>query len=265
MSDTPRVTVTYHNHIAHVRLNRPDKMNAVDQAMIDAVIAAGLEVAGSDARVCVISGEGKGFCAGIDVGGLGAMIGKDPVDLLMPRTHADGTTNQWQEVAMVWTRVPVPVIAAIHGVCYGAGLQLALGADIRIAAPDAKLAVMEMKWGIVPDMGGMVLLPRLVRSDVLRKLTYTGTPIPASQAEAWGLVTEIADDPLAAALELATALTRKSPSALRAAKALIAFAETATPDDILMEESRVQAELLGKPHQLEVVAATLQKRDPVFK
>ncbi|WP_223424651.1 crotonase/enoyl-CoA hydratase family protein [Tateyamaria pelophila] len=265
MSDTARVTVTYENHIAHVRLTRPDKMNAVDQAMIDAVITAGLEVAASDARVCVISGEGEGFCAGIDVGGLGAMIGKDPVDLLMPRTLGDGTTNQWQEVAMVWTRVPVPVIAAIHGVCYGAGLQLALGADIRIASPDAKLAVMEMKWGIVPDMGGMVLLPRLVRSDVLRKLTYTATPIPAAQAEAWGLVTELAEDPLAAAMELATTLTTKSPSALRAAKALIAYAETSAHKEVLLEESRVQAELLGKSDQMEVVAATFQKRDPVFK
>ncbi|WP_299370760.1 crotonase/enoyl-CoA hydratase family protein [uncultured Tateyamaria sp.] len=264
MSDTPRVTITYEDHIAHVRLTRPDKMNAVDQAMIDAVIAAGLEVAASDARVCVVSGAGKGFCAGIDVGSLGAMIGKDPGELLMPRTHGDGTTNQWQEVAMVWTRCPMPVIAAVHGVCYGAGLQLALGADIRIASPDAKLAVMEMKWGIVPDMGGMVLLPRLVRSDVLRKLTYTATPIGAAQAEAWGLVTELADDPVAAALELAAGLTQKSPSALRAAKALIAFAESHPAEDVLLEESRAQAALIGTPDQMEVVAAQIQKRPPVF-
>lgn len=264
MPDTPRVTIAYENHIAHVCLDRPDKMNALDQAMIDAIIAAGLEVAASDARVCVISGAGKGFCAGIDIGGLGAMIGKDPHQLIVPRTHGDGTTNQWQEVAMVWTRVPVPVIAAIHGVCYGGGLQLALGADIRIASPDATLAVMELKWGIVPDMGGMVQLPRLVRSDVLRRLTYTATPIPAAQAEIWGLVTELAEDPLAAAIDMAAMLTSKSPSALRAAKALISFAETSSIDEVLCEESRVQAELLGKPHQMEVVAATFQKRDPVF-
>ncbi|MFL4470563.1 crotonase/enoyl-CoA hydratase family protein [Tateyamaria armeniaca] len=265
MSEPARVSVTYENHIAHVRLTRSDKVNAVDQAMIDAVIAAGNEVAESDARVCVISGDGKGFCAGIDIAGLGAMIGKDPNDLLMPRTHGNGTTNQWQEVAMVWTRCPMPVIAAIHGVCYGAGLQLALGADIRIAGPDAKLAVMEMKWGIVPDMGGMVLLPRLVRSDVLRRLTYTADPVPAQQAEAWGLVTEIADDPLAAAMSLAETLALKSPSALRAAKALIGYAEANGPDAVLLEESRVQAELIGKPDQMEVVAATFQKRAPVFK
>jgi enoyl-CoA hydratase/carnithine racemase len=265
MSQVPRVTVTYDAHIAHVRLNRPDKMNAVDPAMIDGIIAAGLDVAASDARVCVISGEGKAFCAGIDVDSLGAMIGKDPNDLLMPRTHGAGTTNRWQEVAMVWTRAPMPVIAAIHGVCYGAGLQLALGADIRIAAPDARLAVMEMKWGIVPDMGGLVLLPRLVRSDVLRKLTYSGAPFSANAAVIMGLVTELADDPLGAAMDLASSLVLKSPSALRAAKALIAYAETHDPDDVLLEESRVQAGLIGQPHQMEVVAARFQKRAPIFK
>ncbi|MEO1780362.1 MAG: crotonase/enoyl-CoA hydratase family protein [Pseudomonadota bacterium] len=264
MSDA-RVSVTYENHIAHVLLTRPDKMNAVDQAMIDAVIAAGQEVAASDARVCVVSGQGKGFCAGLDIGGLGAMIGQDPVDLLMPRTHGDGTTNQWQEVAMIWARLPQPVIAAIHGVCFGAGMQLALGADIRIASPDARLAVMEMKWGIVPDMGGMVLLPRLVRSDVLRRLTYTAEPVPAAQAEAWGLVTELADDPLEAAMDMARTLTLRSPAALRAAKALIGYAETHGMDDVLIEESRVQAGLMGTPEQMEVVAAAFAKRAPVFK
>ncbi|WP_299691216.1 crotonase/enoyl-CoA hydratase family protein [uncultured Tateyamaria sp.] len=260
-----RVAITYNNHIAHVQLTRPDKMNAVDQAMIDAVIAAGQEVAASDARVCVLSGAGKGFCAGIDIGGLGAMIGKDPETLLMPRTHGDGTTNQWQEVAMVWARLPQPVIAAVHGVCYGAGMQLALGADIRIAAPEARFAVMEMKWGIVPDMGGMVLLPRLVRSDVLRRLTYTAEPVSAETAAAWGLVTELADNPLAAAMTLAEELTLKSPAALRAAKALIGYAETQDADAVLLEESQVQAGLMGTPEQMEVVAATFAKRAPVFK
>ncbi|MEO9819188.1 MAG: crotonase/enoyl-CoA hydratase family protein [Paracoccaceae bacterium] len=260
-----RVSVEIKNHIAHVRLTRTDKMNAIDQAMIDAIIAAGEQVAASDARVCVISGEGKAFCAGIDITGLSGMIGKDPNDLLMPRTHGEGTTNQWQEMAMIWTRVPVPVIAAVHGVCFGAGMQLALGADIRIAAPDAQFAVMEMKWGIVPDMGGMVLLPRLVRSDVLRKLTYTAAPIPADQAERWGLVTDIAQDPLAAAMELAETISNKSPSAIRAAKRLIAIAESQTENDVLLAESREQAGLIGGADQMEVIAATFQKRAPDFE
>ena len=259
-----RVEVTVTDHIAHVRLTRPDKMNAVDQQMIDAVIAAGQEVAAGGARVVVISGEGRSFCAGIDITGLSGMVGKDPHDLLMPRTHGEGTTNQWQEVAMVWRRLEVPVIAAIHGACYGAGLQLALGADIRIAAPDARLAVMEMKWGIVPDMGGMVLLPHLVRSDVLRRLTYTAEPVDAAQAERWGLVTELAEDPLAAAMDLARAIAGRSPSAIRAAKALIALAEGGDTGAVLEAESRAQAELIGKPHQMEVIAAEFGKRPARF-
>ena len=158
------------------------------------------------------------------------------------------------------------MIAALHGVVYGAGMQLALGADIRIAAPGTKLAVMEMKWGIVPDMGGMVLLPRLVRSDVLRRLTYTAEPILADQAERWGLVTELADDPLAAANALAATIAGKSPSAIPAAKRLIALAESGADDtEVLLAESREQADLMGKPHQMEVVAAEFGKRAAVFK
>ncbi len=260
-----RVQITYADHIAHVRLTRADKMNAVDQEMIDAVIAAGQEVAASDARACVISGEGRGFCAGIDISGLGAMAGGDPMELLVPRTHGYGTTNQWQEVAMVWTRVPFPVIAALHGTVFGAGCQLALGADIRIAGPDLKMAVMEMKWGIVPDMGGMVLLPKLVRSDVMRRLTYTADPIRAEQALAWGMVTELADDPLAAAMDLAGQIALKSPSGIRAAKRLMAVAESgASEEDILLAESREQGDLIGKPDQMEVIAAQFQKRAPNF-
>jgi enoyl-CoA hydratase/carnithine racemase len=260
-----RVQISYDNQIAHVRLTRADKMNAVDQEMISSVIAAGEEVAKSDARAVVISGEGRAFCAGIDITGLGAMAGQDPAKLLEPRTHGNGTTNQWQEVAMVWTRVPVPVIAALHGAVYGAGCQLALGADIRIAKEDIKLAVMEMKWGIVPDMGGMVLLPRLVREDVMRKLTYTASPIDGQRALDWGLVTELADDPVAAALELAGEIATKSPSAIRTAKSLISMAyESASEADVLMSESVEQAKLIGKPHQMEVIAAQMQKRAPNF-
>ncbi|WP_298857771.1 crotonase/enoyl-CoA hydratase family protein [uncultured Sulfitobacter sp.] len=260
-----RVSVTYENHIAHVRLTRADKMNAVDQDMITAVIDAGNEVAASDARAVIVSGEGKAFCAGIDISGLSGMIGKDPAELLMPRTHGGGTTNQWQEFAMVWSRMDIPVIAAVHGVCFGAGIQLALGADIRIASPDAKFAVMEMKWGIVPDMGGMVLLPRLVRSDVMRRMTYTAEPVGAEQAERWGLLTEIADDPLAAAQALAETIAGKSPSAIRAAKRLIGVAETQNAVAVLDAESREQVDLMGKPHQMEVVAAAFGKRAAVFK
>ena len=142
---------------------------------------------------------------------------------------------------------------------------MALGADIRIAGPDMKMAVMEMKWGIVPDMGGMVLLPKLVRGDVLRLLTYTAQPIGAEQAERWGLVTQIAEDSLAAAMALATTIAGKSPSAIKAAKRLTAFAEVGDADAVLLAESREQAALLGRPHQMEVIAAEFGKRPAVFK
>jgi enoyl-CoA hydratase/carnithine racemase len=239
-------------------------MNAMDPDMIAAIIDAGVQVAASDARAVVLSGEGNAFCAGLDVMSFAAMAGQDPHQLIEPRTHGDA--NRWQEVSLVWRRIEVPVIAAIHGVCFGAGMQLALGADIRIAAQGTKFAIMEMKWGLVPDMGGMVLLPHLVRSDVLRHLTYTARPVEAAQAERWGLVTSLADDPLATARDLAAEIAGKSPSAIRAAKRLIEVAESGAPrSDVLMAESREQAALVGKPHQMEVIAAQMQKRPAVFK
>ena len=258
-----RVSVEYSDHIAHVTLTRGDKMNALDDAMVQAIISAGQDVAASDARAVVLAGEGKSFCAGLDVASFAKMGQTDPEEWLMTRSHGD--TNTMQELAMVWRRVPVPVIAALQGAVYGGGLQLALGADIRVAAPDAKLSILEMKWGLIPDLGGMVLLPHLVRSDVLRQMTYTAVPIGAEQAERWGLVTQIAKDPLAAATALAIEISGKSPSAIRAAKRLISFAETNDREAVLLEESREQVQLIGKPDQMEVIAAQMQGRAPVFK
>ncbi|CUH47267.1 crotonase/enoyl-CoA hydratase family protein [Ruegeria atlantica] len=258
-----RVSVEYKNHIAHVTLTRGDKMNALDDAMIKAVISAGQEVAASDARAVVLSGEGKSFCAGLDMASFASMAQTDPTEWLMTRSHNDA--NEVQEVALVWQRVPVPVICAIQGVAYGGGLQLALGADIRIAHPESKLAVMEIKWGLIPDMGGMVLLPKLVRSDVLRLLTYSARPIGAAQAADWGLVTKLSDDPLTEALALAEDIAGQSPSAIRAAKRLIEVAEAKPRTEVLLEESSEQAELIGKPDQMEVIAANSQGRKPEFK
>ncbi len=260
-----RVSVEIKDHIAHVTLTRGDKMNALDPAMLDAIVAAGESLLGNDdVRVVVLSGEGKAFCAGLDVMSFGAMAGKDPAEMLMPRTH--GNANLFQQVPMIWRKLEVPVICAMQGVAYGGGFQIALGADVRFAAPGTKMSVMEMKWGIVPDMGGMALLPHLTRSDVIRKLTYTAAPFDAGQAAEWGLVTEVVDDPLAAAQSLAQEIVDKSPSAIRAAKQLIGFAEENMNDvdAVLLEESRVQATLIGGAHQMEVIAANMQKRKPKF-
>ncbi len=258
-----RVSVTYENHIAHVTLTRADKMNAVDEEMIQAIIAAGREVAETDARAVVLSGEGNAFCAGLDVMSFGAMAGKDTEEMMMPRTHGD--TNRWQEVSLVWRRVPVPVIAALHGTCFGAGFQLSLGADIRFAAPGTKMSVMEMKWGLVPDMGGMVLLPQLARSDVIRLLTYTARTFTAEEAAEWGLVTTLAEEPLAAAQALAEEIAGKSPSAIREAKQLIEVAEAEGREAVLLAESQAQANLIGGADQMEIIAGQMQKRAPVFK
>ncbi|MGR3623895.1 crotonase/enoyl-CoA hydratase family protein [Pseudophaeobacter sp.] len=259
-----RVSVEIKDHIAHVTLTRSDKMNALDDAMVKAIIGAAAEVASSDARVVVLAGEGKSFCAGLDLMSFMQMGKVDPTEWLMARSHQDA--NEMQEVSMAWHRLEIPVIAALQGAVYGGGLQLALGADIRIAGPDVKLSVMEMKWGIIPDMGGMVLLPKLVRSDVLRQLTYTAAQVGADQAERWGLVTSLAADPLAAAQALAAEIAGKGPNAIRAAKRMIDYAESgASQSEVLLRESAEQVELIGKPEQMEVIAAQMQKRAAVFK
>ncbi|MEP5151676.1 enoyl-CoA hydratase-related protein, partial [Planktotalea sp.] len=178
-----------------------------------------------------------------------------------------GPSNDYQHVSMVWSQLEMPVIAALHGVCFGAGMQIASGADMRIAAPDTRMSILEMKWGLVPDMGGMVLWPRLVRADVLRRLTYTGEQFTGAQALEYGLATEVNDDPLARATELAKLIASKSPSAVREGKALVTFAYQHMADDaaVLLEESRAQSALVGTPDQMEAVMANVQKRAPVFK
>lgn len=253
-----RVSTEVIDHVAHVTLTRGDKMNALDPEMVAALIAAGEEIgAREDLRAVVLSGEGRAFCAGLDVASFGALAGADPEAAVMPRTHGD--TNDYQRVALVWHDLPVPVIAALHGTCFGGGLQIALGADIRVAAPDTKLAVMEMKWGLVPDMGGMLLLPRLIRSDLMRRLVWTAEVFDGTQAADWGLVTELAEDPLARARELAADIAGRSPSAVRAAKRLMAVAESADRESVLLEESREQAALIGRPDQMAAIAANMGK------
>jgi len=259
----PRVSTDITDRVAHVTLTRPDKRNAVDPGMAEAIVAAGHALRDADIRAVVLSGAGPAFCAGLDVMSFAALAQGDPEALVLPRTHGDA--NLFQEVAMVWHRLPVPVIAALHGAVYGAGFQLALGADIRIASPDARMAIMEMKWGLIPDMGGMARLPHLTRSDVIRRMTYTAAPVDAAQAAQWGLVTEMADDPRAAACDLARDIAGRSPAAIRAAKRLIGVAESGAPvADVLMAESREQAALIGGPDQLEQIAANMAGRAPVF-
>ncbi|MCP3731604.1 crotonase/enoyl-CoA hydratase family protein [Sphingomonas sp. MG17] len=255
-----RVSIDIVDGVADVRLTRGDKMNALDPAMF-AEIADAIDRLGSTAglRAAVLSGEGRAFCAGLDMASMaGGGTGLD----LAARSHGDA--NLFQQVAWGWRTLPVPVIAAVHGVAFGGGCQIMSGADIRIAAPDTRFSIMEMRWGIVPDMAGFALWRGQVRDDVLRELTYTAREFSADEALGLGFVTRIADDPHAAALELARAIAARNPHAVRAAKRLANHAADADAAAILTAESAEQARLLRSPNQIEAVMANMQKRDPAF-
>lgn len=253
-----RVSIAIEDHVADVRLTRPDKLNALDPAMFAALIDAIAQLeATSGLRAVVLSGEGRGFCAGLDMASM-ASAGSG-VDLAA-RTH--GLANDFQQVAWGWRTLPVPVIAAVHGVAFGGGLQIASGADIRIATPDARFSAMEMKWGIVPDMAGYALWRGNVRDDALRELVYTAREFDAGEALALGFVTRIAADPHAEAMALARAIAGRNPDAVRAAKRLANLGGDAGA--VLLAESREQAALLRSPNQMEAVMANMQKRAPAF-
>jgi enoyl-CoA hydratase/carnithine racemase len=261
-----RVTVSMEDGVADVRLNRPDKLNALDQAMFAALVETGQRVAADrTVRAVVLSGEGRGFCAGLDFASFMAMGGDAPAGPALLSRAGDGPANFAQRAAWVWTEIPVPVIAAVHGVAFGGGLQIALGADIRIAAPDARLSVMEIKWGLIPDMSGTQTLRRLVRLDVAKDLTFTGRIVSGSEAAALGLVTRVADAPLDAALALAREIALKSPDAIRAGKQLLDQSVQLSVADGLRLEERLQLGLIGSANQVEAVQSNLQKRPAAFR
>ncbi len=250
------------NGVAHLRFTRGDKMNALDPAQFDAIIAAGEELRGiKGLRAVVLSGEGRAFCAELDTASFAAAPGGEARPLA-DRTH--GNANRAQEAAMTWRKCPVPVIAAVHGVCFGGGLQIASGADIRVVHPQTRMAVMEMKWGLVPDMGGYALWRGLVRDDVLRELTYTNREFTGSEARELGFATLLDEDPLARASALAETIAAKNPQAIRGAKRLFHVMREEGEDAILLAESREQDGIIRKPNQIEAVMAEMQKRAPDF-
>ena len=214
-----RVTITLDGTgIAQVRLNRPDRLNALDRGMFDALVEAGQALSAMPGlRAVVLAGEGRAFCAGLDLSAMQDLAGPGGPSLV-ERSH--GNANLFQQAALVWRKLPVPVIAALHGVCLGGGLQIAAGADIRIAAPDARLAVAELRWGLVPDMGGFALWQDCVRADVLREMTYSAREFFGEAALAMGFVTALDGDPLGRASAVAAEIAGHNPQAIRAAKAL---------------------------------------------
>ena len=261
-----RVRVSIEGGIADVRLNRPDKINAVDQAMFTALVETGKQLAQDrKLRAVVLSGEGRGFCAGLDFTGFMSMAGNDDAGASLLSRDDDSPANAAQRAAWVWTEVPVPVIAAIHGVAFGGGLQIALGADIRIAAPTSQLSVMEVRWGLIPDMSGTQTLRRLVRLDVAKELTFTGRIVSGEEGAALGLVTRLAEDPRAAAMQLAREIAGKSPDAIRAGKLLLDQCYQVGVMEGLRLEEQAQRNLIGSANQIEAVQANIQKRAPEFR
>lgn len=262
MSD--RVLCTVESHVAHVRLNRADKRNGMDLAMFEGLVATGERIAADRSiRAVVLSGEGKSFCAGLDWGAFLAM-GAEVGQKLLDRELAKSPANLAQRACWIWQEVPVPVIAAVQGAAYGGGLQLALAADIRLVAPDAQLSVMEIKYGLIPDMSATQTLARLVRPDVALELVFTGRVVAADEAVRIGLATRTSDRPQSEALEIAAAIAARSPDAIRAAKKLF---RAGPPEDIaasFLLETQLQIGLLGSKNQMEAVQATMGKRDPVF-
>lgn len=270
-----RIGVSIDEGVAEVRLNRPDKLNALDPAMFEALLSVTADLARRPGlRSVVLCGEGRAFCAGLDLQSMMALAAPgaaraSPLGELLDVEHLDrrshGLANAFQQVAWAWHELPVPVIAAVHGVAYGGGLQIALGADVRLVAEDVALSVMEIKWGIVPDMAGMVLMKRLLRGDVMRELVYTGRTVSAAEAVQIGLATRVSADPLVEARALARQIAAQSPDAVRAAKRLLNRAMNEPAADVLLAESTEQQRLLGRPNQVEAVRAGLARRSPVFQ
>ncbi|PCJ69771.1 MAG: enoyl-CoA hydratase [Rhodobiaceae bacterium] len=264
-----RISVEISNGVADVRLTRADKMNALDDAMFAALIETGERLkTDKGVRAVVLSGDGRAFCAGLDMGNFGKMAesGDDSATKkpakrrsnLAHRTH--GIANRAQYAAWVWREVPVPVIAAVHGVAFGGGFQVCLGADMRYVAPDTKMSVMEIKWGLVPDMAGTQLMRHLAREDIVRELTYTGRIFSGEEALSYGFATRLSDDPRALALETANEIAGRNPDAIRASKRILNSALYVDAAVGLQSESVEQDEIIGSANQIEAIMSTMEKR-----
>jgi enoyl-CoA hydratase/carnithine racemase len=266
MSDFPasdRVRCTITDGVADVRLTRGDKLNALDRVMFDALIAAGEALHGSSSlRAVVLSGEGRAFCAGLDL--LAFSLDPDQAARAVLGHLPGRYASIAQNAVTVWARLPVPVIAAIHGYALGGGLQLALGADLRIVAPDAQLSVLEIRLGLIPDMAATQILPGLVGVDVAKELTFTGRMVSGVEAVAMGLATRLSDSPHQDALMLAREIASKSPAAVRSAKALLDGARQLSWEEGLLAEQQAQRRLIGSADQVEALGAHLEQREPRF-
>lgn len=265
-----RVRVDVEDRIAHVRLNRPEKKNALDGEMFDGLIGAARRLADDPSvRVVVLSGEGDSFCSGLDFSSFSDMAsgaldaGTDAVQAAA-RDLSPAGANRPQQLGWLWQELPIPVIAAVQGAAYGGGFHIALGADIRFVAPDARIAFVEITWGLVPDLSGTQALRRLVPLDVAKKLILSGEPIDGRRAVELHLGTELSDHPLDDALALARTIAQRSPEAVRAAKKLLNESALVPVSEGLANEFRASSALMGGKNQIEAVMAKLEKRRPDF-
>ena len=261
----PGVTVSIDRGVADVRLDRPEKLNALDPEMFAAIVAAGESLKEERGlRAVVVSGEGDAFCSGLDFGAFQQMTG-DGGDRVEETATTEGRMTLAQQAAWVWQDVPVPVIAAIHGYALGAGIQIALGADIRFVAPDARLSVLEIRWGLTPDMGASLILPGLVGLDVAKELTFTGRMVSGEEAGRLGLATRVTPKPWEDAVALAREIATKNPHAVRGAKKLFNQSGRISIREQFTAERDTINSLIGSPNQVEAVWAYLERREPLFQ
>jgi enoyl-CoA hydratase/carnithine racemase len=263
-----RVTISIGDGIADVRMNRADKRNALDNAMFTSLAAAGdyLKTL-SELRAVVLSGDGASFCAGLDFGSFQTMAqgSSGQGGSVNAGAMADGRiTHLAQQVCWVWQEVPVPVIAAVHGHALGGGMQIALGADIRIVHPDTQLSVREVHWGLIPDMTGTLMLSRLVRPDIVKDLVFSARVFSGSEGFELGVVTRLSKTPQADAMDLAQEIAGRSPDAVRGAKKLLNLMANDGAAQQFAAEREVIGKLIGAPNQVEAVMSHFEKRPPKF-
>ena len=261
MSD--QVTIDIQDHVAHVRLNRPEKMNALSIEMMEDISSAAEAVsANRDVRAVVLSGAGRAFCAGIDTSAFtsGEIFGD-----MFGEGRGGFWPNYYQRPGYAWKQVPVPVIAALHGVAFGGGIQIALGADIRIAHPQTRLSVMEIKWGLIPDMSGSQTLRDLVRLDVAKELVFSGRVVEGPEAERIGLVTRLADDPLEEAMAMAHRIAGGNPDAVTLGKFLLERTWHGDSLEGLQHEEKLQARILNSANHREAIRAGMSGEKPLFE
>jgi enoyl-CoA hydratase/carnithine racemase len=227
-------------------------------ALVDAARAVRRQ---RNVRAVILRGEGKAFCAGLDF----ATVMRKPGGILaafLPWWRKD---NLFQRMCLAWRDLPVPVLAVTHGYCFGGGMQLALACDFRFSTPDCQFSIMEIQWGLIPDMSASVTLRELTSADVAMELTMTGRKFDAREGQALNLITRVADDPMADAQALAEQICARSPDAIAAAKKLFRSTRHSSERRALARERRLQLAVLLGSNQREAMRANFDKREPVFR